>query len=99
MMCQTSHFAWSLTFSKMASVVKYIVMLAMFIQIAQSGAQVLGICQTGCNTLWVACVSAAGGVAGVFTGGAAIPAAILACNAAQGKCMAACITAGAAPTL
>ena len=99
MMCQTSHFAWSLTFSKMASVVKYIVMLAMFIQIAQSGAQVLGICQTGCNTLWVACVSAARGVAGVFTGGAAIPAAILACNAAQGECMAACIAAGAAPTL
>ena len=83
----------------MASVVKYIVMLAMFIQIAQSGAQVLGICQTGCNTLWVACVSAAGGVAGVSTGGAAVPAAILACNAAQGECMAACIAAGAAPTL
>ena len=83
----------------MASVVKYIVMLAMFIQIAQSGAQVLGICQTRCNTLWVACVSAAGGVAGVFTGGAAIPAAILACNAAQGECMAACIAAGAALTL
>ena len=83
----------------MASVVKYIVMLAMFIQIAQSGAQVLGICQTGCNTLWVVCVSAAGGVAGVFTGGAAIPAAILACNAAQGECMAACIAAGAAHTL
>ena len=99
MICQTSHFAWSLTFSKMASVVKYIVMLAMLIQIAQSGAQVLGICQTGCNTLWVACVSAASGVAGVFTGGAAIPAAILACNAAQGECMAACIAAGAAPTL
>ena len=83
----------------MASVVKYIVMLAMFIQIAQSGAQVLGICQTGCNALWVACVAAAGGVAGVFTGGAAVPAAILACNAAQGDCMVACIAAGAAPTL
>ena len=35
----------------MASVVKYIVMLAMFIQIAQSGALALGICQTGCNTV------------------------------------------------
>ena len=83
----------------MASVVKYIVMLAMFIQIAQSGPLAYGICQTGCNTLWVACVSAAGGVAGVSTGGAAVPAAILACNAAQGACMVACIAAGAAPTL
>ena len=74
-------------------------MLAMFIQIAQSGPLAYGICQTGCNTLWVACVSAAGGVAGVSTGGAAVPAAILACNAAQGACMVACIAAGAAPTL
>ena len=83
----------------MASVVKYIVMLAMFIQIAQSGPLAYGICQTGCNTLWVACVSAAGGVAGVSTGGVAVPAAILACNAAQGTCMVACIAAGCAPTL
>ena len=35
----------------MASVVKYIVKLAMFIQIAQSGALVYGICHTGCNTV------------------------------------------------
>jgi len=42
-----------------------------------------GICQTGCNTVWVACVSGAGGTAGVSTGGAAVPAAIVACNAAQ----------------
>ena len=74
-------------------------MLAMFIQIAQSGPLAYGICQTGCNTVWVACVTAAGGVAGVSTGGAAVPAAILACNASQGTCMVACIAAGAAPTL
>ena len=42
-----------------------------------------GICQTGCNTVWVACVAGAGGTAGVTTGGAAVPAAILACNTAQ----------------
>ena len=48
-------------------------------------------CQTGCNTVWVACVAEGGGVAGVSTGGAAVPAAILACNAAQGVCMAACV--------
>ena len=35
----------------MASVVKYIVMLAIFIQIAQSGPLAYGICQTGCNTV------------------------------------------------
>ncbi len=49
-----------------------------------------GVCQTGCNTVWVACVAAAGGTAGVSTGGAAVPAAILVCNTAQGVCMAAC---------
>ena len=41
-----------------------------------------GICYTGCNALWVACVAAAGGIAGVTTGGIGVPAAILACNAA-----------------
>ena len=41
-----------------------------------------GICYTGCNVLWVTCVSAAGGVAGVSTGGAGVPAAILSCNGA-----------------
>merc|ERR1711962_1565893 len=54
------------------------------------GLATYGVCQTGCNTAWVACVAAAGGVAGVSTGGAAVPAAILACNVAQGACMAAC---------
>ena len=82
----------------MASVVKYIVVLAMFIQITQSGLLAYGICQTGCNAIWVACVAAAGGTAGVSTGGAAVPAAILACNAAQGTCMAACVAAGLSPT-
>jgi hypothetical protein len=49
---------------------------------ANAGIISLGICYTGCNILWVACCSAAGGVAGVTTGGAGVPAAILACNAA-----------------
>ncbi len=49
-----------------------------------------GICQSGCNAAWVACVAAAGGVAGVSTGGTAVPAAILACNVLQGVCMTAC---------
>ena len=57
-----------------------------------------GICQTGCNTLWVACVSAGGGVAGVSTGGAGVPAAILGCNAANGVCMATCAALLLTPT-
>ncbi len=56
-----------------------------------------GICYSGCNAVWVACVAAAGGVAGVSTGGLGVPAAILACNAAQGVCMASCVAALLSP--
>lgn len=73
-------------------------MFALF-NTAHSGPLAYGICQTGCNAVWVACVAAAGGTAGVSTGGAAVPAAILACNAAQGVCMAGCVAAGLSPTL
>ena len=41
-----------------------------------------GICYSGCNVLWVTCVSVAGGVAGVSTGGIGVPATILSCNSA-----------------
>ena len=82
----------------MNAVIKIFVLFALFTT-AQSGPLAYAICQTGCNTVWVACVSAAGGVAGVSTGGLGVPAAILACNAAQGACMAACVAAGCAPTL
>ena len=63
-----------------------------------AGPAAYAICCSGCNAVWVACVTAAGGVAGVSTGGAGVPAAILACNAAQGVCMVACVAAGAGPT-
>ncbi|RPD54077.1 hypothetical protein L227DRAFT_372897 [Lentinus tigrinus ALCF2SS1-6] len=43
-----------------------------------------GICQTGCNTLAVACYAAAGFTFGTVTAGAGTPAAILACNVALG---------------
>ena len=56
-----------------------------------------GICQTGCNRVWVACVSVAGGTAGVSTGGLGVPAAILACNAAQGVCMSICAAVALSP--
>ena len=51
-----------------------------------------GACQTACNAGVVACYSAAGLTFGAATGGAALPAAALACNTAQGSCMAACAT-------
>ena len=82
----------------MNAVMKIIIMFALF-NTAHSGPLAYGICQSGCNAVWVACVAAAGGVAGVSTGGAAVPAAILACNAAQGVCMAGCVAAGLSPTL
>jgi hypothetical protein len=62
-----------------------------------------GICQTGCNTAWVACVGAAGFIAGTFTLGLGVPAAAAACSAQQGICMAACATmagiAAVSPTI
>ena len=81
----------------MNATVKILIMLAIFTSPAHSGLLGYAICQTGCNTVWVACISAAGGVAGVSTGGVGVPPAILACNAAQGVCMAACVTAGLSP--
>ena len=83
---------------KMNALVKIFIMLALLTSTAHSGPLTYGICQTGCNAVWVTCVAAAGGVAGVSTGGAGVPAAILACNAAQGVCMAACVAAGLTPT-
>jgi len=65
---------------------------------ADGGPLAYGICQTGCNSLAVACYAAAGATFGTVTAGAGVPAAILACNAALGTCMAACVAAGFAPT-
>ena len=82
-----------------ASIEQILVFLLALFATTQSGPLAYAVCQTGCNAVWVACVSAAGGVAGVSTGGAGVPAAILACNAAQGVCMAACVAAGLSPTV
>ncbi|TDL19155.1 hypothetical protein BD410DRAFT_792400 [Rickenella mellea] len=51
-----------------------------------------GICQTGCNTVAVACYAAAGFQFGTVVAAAAAPATILACNAALGTCSAMCAT-------
>ena len=61
---------------------KIILFLAILIHLCIGGPIAAGICYSGCNAVWVACVAAAGGVAGVTTGGIGVPAAILACNAA-----------------
>ena len=91
---------WEILFIglKMNAVTKIFILFTLF-STAQSGPLAYAICQTGCNTVWVACVTAAGGIAGVSTGGVGVPASILACNAAQGVCMAACVAAGLSPTV
>lgn len=64
--------------------------------IAGPGASLL--CMGGCNAAAVACYASAGAVMGTVTAGVGIPAAIFACNAAQGVCMAACAAMVVAPT-
>jgi len=76
-----------------------LIMSLLILSCVEAGPLSYGACQTGCNAVWVACVSAAGGVAGVSTGGAAVPPAILACNAANGVCMTMCAALLVSPTL
>lgn len=56
------------------------------------------VCQTGCNKQMVVFYGAAVFVFGNVSGGNKTPSVIIACNAALGTCMAACIAAGFAPT-
>ena len=77
--------------SKMASVVKYIVVLAMFIQIAQSTT----ICQSVCEGTCKGCLMIAEGLPGVL----ARVAAIVTCKTTEGVCLAACNLTGLWPTL
>ena len=62
---------------------------------AEQGPITLAICSAGCASLVVACYAAAGFVFGTVTAGAGTPAAIIACNVAFGKCMAAAAAAAA----
>lgn len=59
-----------------------LLIIAFLVALVRGGPLAAGLCYTGCNAVWVACVSAAGGVAGVSTGGIGVAPAILACNAA-----------------
>ncbi|KAK4514397.1 Inositol-1,3,4-trisphosphate 5/6-kinase [Mucor velutinosus] len=77
----------------------YIYCLALlgFISLVSAGPLAYGICQTGYNTLAVACYAAAGLAFGTITAGAGVHAVILGCNAALGACMTGCVAAGCAP--
>ncbi|KAG2358767.1 cysteine-rich protein [Suillus spraguei] len=66
-------------------------------QAVVAGPIAYAICQTGCNCLAVACYSAAGFTFGVPIPGVT-PAAIMACNAGLGTCMAACAAIVFGPT-
>jgi hypothetical protein len=66
-------------------------------QAVVGGPLAYGICQTGCNAVAVACYAGAGFQFGTVTGGVGTPAAIVACNAALGTCMASCVAAGLLP--
>ncbi|KAF9255919.1 hypothetical protein L218DRAFT_966834 [Marasmius fiardii PR-910] len=68
------------------------VLLSMVPWEVNAGLLAYGLCQTGCNCLAVACYSAAGATFGTVVASPAAPVAILACNAALGKCSAACAT-------
>jgi hypothetical protein len=52
-------------------------------------------CYSRCGLAWAACYAAAGLVAGTVTGGIGAPAAVIACNAAEGTCMTAYVGAAA----
>ncbi|ESK93305.1 proteophosphoglycan 5 [Moniliophthora roreri MCA 2997] len=60
------------------------------IQGVNGGLIAYGLCQTGCNTVAVACYAAAGFTFGTVVAAIAAPPVILACNAALGTCSAAC---------
>ncbi|KII83275.1 hypothetical protein PLICRDRAFT_148229, partial [Plicaturopsis crispa FD-325 SS-3] len=60
--------------------------------VTSAGPLAYGLCQTGCNTLAVACYAGAGFTFGTVIAAAATPAALVACNAALGTCSATCAT-------
>ena len=70
----------------MSSVVGYIVVLAMFIQTAQSGIMTFAICQATCTFLAATCMAAVTG----GTAGAGVAAGIFSCKAVEAGCLVAC---------
>lgn len=68
-----------------------------FLTFTYSGPLSYAICQSGCNSVAVACYAAAGYTFGTVTAGLCISPALIACNSALGACMAACVAAGCSP--
>ncbi|KAJ7780066.1 hypothetical protein DFH07DRAFT_1025822 [Mycena maculata] len=60
--------------------------------LAHAGPVAYALCQTGCNTVAVACYAGAGLIFGTVVAAPAAPVAALACNAALGTCSATCAT-------
>ncbi|KAG9220390.1 hypothetical protein CCMSSC00406_0006655 [Pleurotus cornucopiae] len=75
-------------FSKLAPVSLVLAALSR----VEAGPIAYGLCQTGCNTVTVACYAAAGFTFGTVIAAPATPAVLLACNAALGVCSATCAT-------
>ncbi|CAE6449405.1 unnamed protein product [Rhizoctonia solani] len=74
------------------------VLLALNARHAHAGPISMGAYYTACNVGYATCCATAGTTAGIFTLGLGVPAALAACSAVQGACMAACVPLGAAPT-
>lgn len=82
----------------------FLVVLFAFLHVGNGGPLAGGLCYTACNAGYGVCLGAVGVTAGVtapvtwvgwFTG---VPAACVACSAAQGACMVGCASLFAAPT-
>jgi len=97
----SSYFLTALFLQKKMNIKQFILFAYLFVSmplLTESGIVAYGICQTGCNTVAVACYAAAGFTFGVSTFGAGIPAAIVGCNTALGFCMATCAALLLTPT-
>ncbi|KAJ7387357.1 hypothetical protein OS493_004348 [Desmophyllum pertusum] len=75
--------------AEMNTIVKLLIMVALFANTAHSGPLAYAICVGGCTGAFIACVAAAGGVAAVAS---------IATTVAYETCMAACVSAGLLPT-
>ncbi|KAJ1311555.1 hypothetical protein OPQ81_010039 [Rhizoctonia solani] len=63
----------------------------------EAGPIAMGLCYSACNAGYVKCCAAAGAVAGTFTLGLGVPAALAACSVVQGVCMSGCTPLFGAP--
>lgn len=81
---------------KLLALVSVAVFASPFALAGPLGILAYGVCQAGCASVVVACYSAAGVAFGTMLAAAAPPA-IVACNAGQGACYAACAAIALAP--